>query len=70
MEKSNTVTMTKESDSSSKEKIQANAHDHDVEKDIGTVEELPSIDRALERKLLKKFDLHILPLLAVMYLFK
>jgi hypothetical protein len=28
------------------------------------------VDRELEKKLLRKFDIHILPALAVMYLFK
>jgi hypothetical protein len=28
------------------------------------------VDKAIERKLLWKFDLHILPMLAIMYLFK
>jgi hypothetical protein len=47
------------------------ASESDVEK--GTVEvEVTTyvVDKALERKILWKFDLHILPLLAVMYLFK
>jgi hypothetical protein len=36
------------------------------------VDELQSyiVDKDLEKTLLRKFDLHILPLLAVMYLFK
>ena len=29
-----------------------------------------TVDKHLERKLMRKFDLHILPLVAMMYLFK
>lgn len=59
--------LSKESDAISREK-QSNSYD--VEKEVGIVEEVQLTDRVLERKLLQKFDLHILPLLAVMYLFK
>lgn len=38
---------------------------------LGEVEDLTSnIDPAMERRMLWKFDLHVLPLLAMMYLFK
>jgi hypothetical protein len=44
----------------------------DVEMGVGQVEisSILVVDKQLEKKLLRKFDLHILPLLAVMYLFK
>lgn len=46
--------------------------DSDVEKGIGEVEVTSTyvVDKQLEKKLLRKFDIHILPLLAIMYLFK
>lgn len=46
--------------------------DSDVEKGVGEVEVTSTyvVDKQLEKKLLRKFDFHILPLLAVMYLFK
>jgi hypothetical protein len=31
---------------------------------------IPTADRELEKRLLRKFDIHILPALAMMYLFK
>lgn len=45
--------------------------DSDVEKGIGEVEVTSTyvVDKQLEKKLLRKFDIHILPLLAIMYLF-
>jgi hypothetical protein len=50
------------------------ASESDVEKGTGDVEVevglVASVDKLLEKRLLRKFDLHILPLLAVMYLFK
>jgi hypothetical protein len=43
----------------------------DVEKGSGYVDYSTFVvDKAIERKLLWKFDLHILPMLAIMYLFK
>lgn len=40
--------------------------------DVGEVENLAAtdIDKKMEQKMLWKFDLHVLPLLAMMYLFK
>jgi hypothetical protein len=43
----------------------------DVENGLGDVDYSTFVvDKAIERKLLWKFDLHILPMLAIMYLFK
>jgi hypothetical protein len=44
----------------------------DIERVPGDVEDGTTfvVDRKLEKKLLWKFDLHILPMLAIMYLFK
>lgn len=39
----------------------------DAERGLGDVY---VVDKKLERKLLLKFDIHILPMLAIMYLFK
>lgn len=46
--------------------------DSDVERgnDIVVVSSDYVVDRALEKKMLWKFDVHILPMLAIMYLFK
>ena len=45
--------------------------DEDVENKSGDVEYSTFIvDKVVERKLLWKFDIHILPMLAIMYLFK
>ncbi len=44
-----------------------------VDKERGDIENLSNdyvVDRALEKRLLWKFDIHILPMLAMMYLFK
>jgi hypothetical protein len=38
--------------------------------EVGIVRDSYVIDKKLERRLLWKFDLYILPMLAVMYLFK
>ncbi|CZR66961.1 related to putative tartrate transporter [Phialocephala subalpina] len=51
---------------------EAAGSDFDVERGPGTAQELGEnyvVDRALEKRLLWKFDLHILPMLAIMYLF-
>lgn len=44
----------------------------DIERGNGIVEVSPGyvVDKAMEKKMLWKFDLHILPMLAIMYLFK
>lgn len=44
----------------------------DIERSTVEVEDGTTfvVDRKLEKKLLWKFDLHILPMLAIMYLFK
>ena len=44
----------------------------DVERESGSVEDFSSfvVDKKLERRLLWKFDIYILPMLAIMYLFK
>lgn len=45
--------------------------DIDIENDSGDVDYSTFVvDKTIERKLLWKFDLHILPMLAIMYLFK
>lgn len=45
--------------------------DADVENGSGDINYSTFVvDKAIERKLLWKFDLHILPMLAIMYLFK
>lgn len=45
--------------------------DKDIETGSGDVNYSTFVvDKTIERKLLWKFDLHILPLLAIMYLFK
>lgn len=40
------------------------------ERAAGEVEGVYVVDRAMEKKMLMKFDLHILPMLSIMYLFK
>lgn len=51
---------------------EAPGSESDVERgnDLVEVGDNYVVDRALEKKLLWKFDLHILPMLAIMYLFK
>ena len=45
--------------------------DADVENGSGDVDfSTFVVDKAVERRLLWKFDVHILPMLAIMYLFK
>ena len=59
--------LVKKESGSEKKTIRENG----VETDVGEVEDLTTnIDRQMERNMLWKFDLHILPLLALMYLFK
>ncbi|RDW85199.1 MFS transporter-6 [Coleophoma cylindrospora] len=41
----------------------------DIEEKAGEVEGVYVVDRALEKRMLRKFDLHILPVLSIMYLF-
>lgn len=44
----------------------------DAERGVGEIEvnSIFNVDRNLEKRLLWKFDIHILPMLAIMYLFK
>lgn len=44
----------------------------DVERGTGLVQDVSGyvVDKQLEKKMLWKFDMHILPMLAIMYLFK
>lgn len=32
--------------------------------------EIPDVDKTIERRIVRKFDLYVLPLLSIMYLFK
>jgi hypothetical protein len=48
-----------------------NPTEEDIENGSGDMEYSTFVvDKAVERKLLWKFDIHILPMLAIMYLFK
>lgn len=52
---------------------EAPGSDSDVERGTGITQEIGEsyvVDKALEKRLLWKFDIHILPMLAIMYLFK